>query len=202
MDNKSEYKYLIVVDFEANCDNPVDPYPQEITEFPALPINLSNNEIEYKKVFHHYCKIDKKLTAFATKLTKITQDTLNKSLPFKEVLKLFDKWLHENKFIDDKGNTNFLLVTCGDWDFKTAFVNQCKYSNIKVPKYTKEWCNMKDVFRHKYNVRRVSMLSLLDYFNLELDGTHHSGIDDTKNIAKICVKMLEDDTPFYVTNYY
>jgi len=36
------------------------------------------------------------------------------------------------------------------------------------------------------------MDGMLNFLNLSLDGKHHSGIDDCKNIAKIFIKMWED----------
>ena len=35
------------------------------------------------------------------------------------------------------------------------------------------------------------MKEMLDFLKLPLDGRHHSGIDDAKNIAKIAIKLLE-----------
>ena len=37
------------------------------------------------------------------------------------------------------------------------------------------------------------MVGMLQYLKLKLDGMHQSGIDDTKNIAKIMIKMIKDD---------
>ena len=37
---------------------------------------------------------------------------------------------------------------------------------------------------------------MLDELNIKLEGNHHSGIDDSKNIAKICLKILEDGGVF------
>ena len=35
------------------------------------------------------------------------------------------------------------------------------------------------------------MKEMLDYLGLQLDGKHHSGIDDSLNIAKIALKLME-----------
>ena len=82
-------KYLIVIDFEANCIENGTIYPQEITEFPAVPICIDTKRILYDKIFHYYCKIDTKLTKFATTLTGITQEMCDNGLSFTNVLKLF-----------------------------------------------------------------------------------------------------------------
>ncbi len=154
---------------------------------------METKEILNDKIFHHYCKIDNPLTPFATKLTGITQEMCNNGLPFKEVVSLFTKWLKDNGF----NNQNSVIVTCGNWDFKTAFVKQCEYSNINVPGYCKNWYNVKDVFKRTYNIYSGSMMSMLKYLKIRLDGKHHSGIDDAKNIAKICIQLLKDKADFY-----
>jgi ERI1 exoribonuclease 3 len=35
------------------------------------------------------------------------------------------------------------------------------------------------------------MTDLLKHYSIELVGRHHSGIDDTRNIASVVLKMLE-----------
>lgn len=185
-------EYLIVIDFEANCVKDGYLYNQEITEFPAVPVCIKTQKILDKKIFHNYCKIDEKLTKFATELTGITQEMCDNGLPFKDVFKLFNKWCYENNFTKE----NSIIVTCGDWDFKTAFPNQCEYSEIKVPNYCKKWINVKKIFEKTLNKKSGSMPNMLNELNLPLNGKHHSGIDDSKNIAKICIELLKMNADF------
>ena len=186
------YEYLMVVDFEANCIRNGTINPQEITEFPAIPIKINSKQILHDKTFHHYCKIDTPVTDYATELTGITQDMCDKGTPFKRVLDLFKTWLYDNGFNED----NSILVTCGDWDFKKMMPSQCRYSKIKVPKYCKSWCNVKRVFEQVYKIKAGSFKNMLEITNIELEGRHHSGIDDTRNIAKICVRLLQKGGEF------
>jgi len=37
---------------------------------------------------------------------------------------------------------------------------------------------------------------MLQIFNLKLDGRHHSGIDDARNIAKIVIELIKDGICF------
>lgn len=181
-------RYLIVVDFEANCVEDGKLKKQEITEFPALPICVKTNTILYEKTFHHYCKIDEKLTEFATELTGITQDMCDGGLPFAEVLKLFQKWLKTNRF----NKENSIIVTCGHWDFKKAFPTQCLISRVDVPKYCQKWVNVKEIFENAYKTKPRGLVGMLEKLGMEFEGRHHSGIDDVKNLAKICVKMQKE----------
>ena len=40
------------------------------------------------------------------------------------------------------------------------------------------------------------MTNMLDYLHIPLVGRHHSGIDDTRNIAKIMLKMIDQGHTF------
>ena len=40
------------------------------------------------------------------------------------------------------------------------------------------------------------MADMLDSVGLKLEGRHHSGIDDARNIAKVCIKLVENGFSF------
>jgi inhibitor of KinA sporulation pathway (predicted exonuclease) len=193
------YKYLGILDFEANCLENKILYPQEIIEYPIIVYNIETQTIERERDFHYYCKIDTPLTKFCTGLTGITQQICDAGLPFKDVLKKATQWLYANNFVDDTGKSNILFVTMGDWDLETALVQQCLYSNIKVPPCFREWCNIKVIFQTHYKQKAGSMLNMLKFFNLKLEGKHHSGIDDCYNTARIADIMVRDGANFIIT---
>jgi len=93
-----------------------------------------------------------------------------------------------------------LFLTVGNWDLGTALPNQCRYSGIKVPPYLRSWCDIKTVFKKHYGVKSGGMVKMLAYFNLQLDGRHHSGIDDCYNTARIVDAMIKDGVEFCVTS--
>lgn len=83
---------------------------------------------------------------------------------------------------------------------------------MAVPSYLKRWINIKKAFpRHLFHKDAVKsdftkvetiknikaqvkgMPEMLDLCKLELQGKHHSGIDDSKNIAACALKTLELD---------
>lgn len=119
------YKYLGILDFEANCLEHAKINPQEIIEFPIIVYNLETQKIERHRDFHYYCKPTIKLTRFCTKLTGITQDMVNNGEEFNNVLGYLYEWMTSNGFLDYSGNCNMLFVTCGDWDLRTMLPNQC-----------------------------------------------------------------------------
>ena len=180
--------YYLVLDFEATCDETKTPKPQEIIEFPVLKVNSSTTEIE--ATFHSYVQptAHPTLTPFCTKLTGITQDMVNGQPSLLEVLSMFDQWMTRENL---KDNVDVCFVTCGDWDLKTMLPGQCEHLKVDVPPYFRKWVNIKKAFTRITRMKAVSMVNMLNKLGLALDGRHHSGIDDSKNIAKILKELLK-----------
>ncbi len=191
--NLEEIEYLIILDFEANCDEEKT-VPIEIIEFPCVVYSVKENKIKRELDFHHFCKINTPVTDFCTKLTTITQTQTDQGKSLQEVLKLNKIWLKDNKL------EKSIFVTCGDWDLKTALPFNTKFLNIEYPDYLKKWCNLKVIFEEKYNKKGVGMSGMLFHLNLDLDGIQHRGIDDAANIAKICKNLIENGARFRYTN--
>lgn len=182
-------QYLIVVDLEANCMKNRVIQPQEVTEFPCVVIDTAKGVILDNVQFHRYCKLTgPPLTEFATELTGITKDLLDtQGIPFPKVLYQQQLWMKEHGL----NTKNSLTVTCGDWDFNVCLPGQCRYSKIGIPAIFKRWCNVKRCFESTVGYKAKSMVNMLKMLGLPLNGRHHSGIDDTKNIAAACVKLLK-----------
>jgi len=68
-----EFDYLVVIDFESTCDQPVNLQPTEIIEFPAVLVNLNMQKLEGS--FRTYVRPDchPQLSQFCKLLTGIQQ---------------------------------------------------------------------------------------------------------------------------------
>lgn len=197
-----ELDYLLILDFEATCfdeEVKIDEDNQkldvfEIIEFPILALNAKTYEIDFK--FHHYLKptIYPKLNKFCTELTGITQETVDKGISLEESFKLFETFMKETGIVEK----NYVFVTCGDWDLMTCIRNECKYKNIEYPDYLKRWVNIKKCYKEYMNDPKIKtgMTGMLDSLGLKLEGRHHSGIDDCRNISKIAVALLQKGIKF------
>ena len=77
--------YLLVLDFEATCDENRGFGPQEVIEFPTVVINTCTLQKEAE--FHSYVRPvrNRKLTPFCTSLTGITQEQVDPAPSFPEV---------------------------------------------------------------------------------------------------------------------
>lgn len=59
----------------------------------------------------------------------------------------------------------------------------------QVPFIFKNWINIKQNFSETYNTKCMGMTKMLEYLKMKLIGHHHSGIDYTRNIARIMIKI-------------
>ncbi|XP_061662100.1 3'-5' exoribonuclease 1 [Syngnathoides biaculeatus] len=186
------YDYICVVDFEATCeeDNPPD-YLHEIIEFPMVLI--STRTLEIVGTFQEYVKPElcPTLSDFCVKLTGITQETVDAAKPFPLVLKRVVKWLQERE-LGTKYKYTFL--TDGAWDMSKFLNIQCRVSQIRYPQFARKWINIRKSYGNFYKVPRTQtkLSTMLDKLGLEYEGRPHSGLDDSRNIARVALRMLRD----------
>eukprot|EP00472_Partenskyella_glossopodia_P003076 CAMPEP_0197528588 /NCGR_PEP_ID=MMETSP1318-20131121/25636_1 /TAXON_ID=552666 /ORGANISM="Partenskyella glossopodia, Strain RCC365" /LENGTH=480 /DNA_ID=CAMNT_0043083743 /DNA_START=96 /DNA_END=1538 /DNA_ORIENTATION=- len=186
--------YLCVLDFEATCEKDVRIETPEIIEFPSVLV-----DVKEKKIVSHFAKyvkpeVNRKLSEFCTELTGIKQETVDQGVSFPVVVKLHSEWLKDQT----KGG-NFIFVTCGDWDLRSMIKKQCRTSGMKIPSHLRRWGNIKDLYAELYKRKAFGMANMLDELEMKLEGRHHSGIDDCKNIARIAIRMMNDGCEFRVT---
>jgi len=235
-----EWKYLAILDYEANCipDVKCDPlwkdkfdftpfqnFKSEIIEIPTVVMTREEeavkssttsevdhtHTVEYKitNEFRSFVQptLFPNITTFCTSLTGITQEQIETPpLGGRKFPLVFRNWL---TFMSQYPQC--LIVTCGDWDLRQMLPRQLTYSGVKYPtgKLLSRWCNIKVCFRELYGRKAGSMTQMLDFLNLPLEGKHHSGIDDCRNIARIVKRMLrdggernlEDNEIIFVTSY-
>jgi inhibitor of KinA sporulation pathway (predicted exonuclease) len=128
MMTNQQFHHLLVLDFEASCDDNNKSYQNEIIEFPTVVFNTTTLEIEDE--FHHYVQptINKQITAFCSELTGIQQEWIdNGQSSLHSCLQTFHQWMINKEFIIEKQEESneyayelnpektFQFVTCGDW---------------------------------------------------------------------------------------
>ena len=178
---------FVVIDFEATCDEPYNPDPQEIIEFPAVVVDPGG--VHDAAEFHTYVRpvAHPRLRAFCEKLTGISQDDVNAAATFPEVLTLFDAWWQTH------AGDDALVVTCGDWDLGSLLPRQCTQHGLPVSAWAHNWANLKRVFAWNFPhaTDRASLVEIAAALGVVMAGRLHSGIDDARNIAAVLWRMLE-----------
>lgn len=75
---------------------------------------------------------------------------------------------------------------------------QCHISKIELPKWSHRWINIRKCYCNAYGKTRVSLNKMLEGMNMEFEGRAHSGISDSRNIARILVQMIKDGCNLFV----
>ncbi|KAI0652246.1 exonuclease RNase T and DNA polymerase III [Trametes meyenii] len=209
--SKTPLRYLVVLDFEATCDDTNRVVPRgemEIIEFPTVLYDLEQDKVE--AIFHEYVRptLHPTLTEFCTNLTGIQQTTVDSADTFPDVWARYQQFIRSHKIAEEPSSAVFL--TCGDWDLKTMLPLQLRASGLTetiTPTGTlaspyDRWINVKKSYQHLHGLRYPKgMDGMLRHAGMDLEGRHHSGIDDCRNILRIVRKMrqngwkAEDDLP-------
>ncbi|XP_047194611.1 3'-5' exoribonuclease 1 [Hippoglossus stenolepis] len=186
------YDYICVVDFEATCeeDNPPD-FLHEIIEFPMVLV--STHTLEIVDSFQEYVKpeLNPQLSDFCVKLTGITQKMVDDAAPFPEVLQRVVAWLQEREL---GTKYKYAILTDGAWDMSKFLNIQCRLSDIRYPQFAKKWINIRKSYGNFYKVPRTQtkLSTMLEKLGLKYEGRPHSGLDDSRNISRIALRMLKD----------
>jgi len=177
------------MDFEATCERAEwceRRWQHEIIEFPAVLLDAGNLEVVDE--FRAFVRPTERprLTAFCTELTSITQAEVDGGELLPVVLGRFSAWLTGHGL----DAAAVLPVTCGDWDLKTMLPVECGRKWLEYPDALRRWCNIKDLFTQATQQSSRGMAGMLRTLGLRLEGHHHSGIDDSRNIARIFQTLL------------
>ena len=195
---RQPFPYVCVVDVEATCEEHSKHYVHEIIEFPVVVFDTAPGGGVVGE-FHTYVRptINSTLTPFCTKLTGITQEQVDAAPTLAETLVQFDEWLTAQGFVHSDERKDFAFAADGPWDLRFFIHGECLRKGIDKPGYFDKWCNMKSLFADFYKVRACKIHKMLSYQNMKFEGRLHSGIDDTRNIARICMRLRDDGAVLY-----
>jgi inhibitor of KinA sporulation pathway (predicted exonuclease) len=180
-----KYDYFLVIDLEATCCDlkSIPHHEMEIIEIGAVMVHGKSLDIvaEYQTFIKPVCHPI--LTNFCTELTSITQEVVNNAPSFKEAIASLQKWL--------SSYPNSIFCSWGDYDRK-QFILDSSYSKIELPyPIPNRHLNLKQLFTDNQNLpKKMGMKDALKLAQIELVGTHHRGIDDARNIAKLMPYIL------------
>ncbi|NXN92785.1 ERI2 exoribonuclease, partial [Rhinopomastus cyanomelas] len=205
------FGYLIVVDFEATCWRDRERRGPEIIEFPAVLLNCATGELESE--FHTYVQPQEHpiLSEFCTELTGITQNQVDEGVPLNVCLSQFLKWIQniqkEKKIIfptDPVRNSTSeakacTFVTWTDWDLGVCLHYECKRKQLRKPDILNSWIDLKATYRAFYNRKPQGLNGALQDLGITFAGREHSGLDDSRNTARLAWRMICDGCVLKVT---
>lgn len=180
---------IIVVDLEATCwDTPI-PNGQfsEIIEIGVCVLSRRNRENSWQISGAESIIVypqNSKISSFCTELTTLTQKDVDKGVS------LFSACRHLEAIYDTPHKP---WASWGDYDRK-QFQKECK-GVVRYPFSDTHW-NMKDMFSLLTKLdREIGMAEALKLCGLDLKGTHHRGVDDAVNTARILAYILPEESP-------
>ena len=165
----------IVLDLEATCEENNKDFPNEIIEIGAVKMDRNFDIISTYSEFIKP-KINPVLTEFCKQLTTITQKDVDNARTFPEVIDYIKNWAG----IDSE---EYLLCSWGYYDRK-QLVKDCELHGLESS-WVDKHISLKHQFATIRNERPCGMAKALNKLSISLEGIHHRGIDDAKNIAKI-----------------
>lgn len=168
---------IIIIDLEATCWQSAVPQGQqnEIIEIGLAVLDSETGEISKNKGI--LIKPQRStVSTFCTELTTITQDLLDKNgVSFEDAV---------NQLIDEYNPDLYTWASYGQYDLN-MLKKQCSSFGMPYP-MGEQHINVKSWFAEKFGLQKPQgMNGALHLLNIPLEGTHHRGIDDAKNIAKI-----------------
>jgi inhibitor of KinA sporulation pathway (predicted exonuclease) len=170
-----------VIDVEATCWD--GPQPKEM-ESEIIEIGLCTMDVKTQEILENESIIIKpersSVSEFCTQLTSLTQAEVDKGISFKEACDLL-----KEKYQSKKRP----WASFGAYDMN-QFQKQCNSRGIEYP-FSTVHINVKTLFSLKMKMDyETGMAGALEMLNIPLEGRHHRGVDDAKNIAKILKRIL------------
>ena len=183
MKDLRQYKNYLIVDLEATCcdKQSIQRHEMETIEIGAVLVDAE--DLSIKTEFQTFIKPVRHpiLTEFCKQLTSIQQIDVENATTFPEALQLFKNWLYQYD--------EFLFCSWGDYD-RRQIEQECQFHGVAYP-FSSEHVNIKKLFSESQGIKKkLGMAEALKLARLPLEGTHHRGIDDAKNMAKLMPYIL------------
>jgi inhibitor of KinA sporulation pathway (predicted exonuclease) len=112
-------------------------------------------------------------------LTSIRQSDIDAAPAFPTALAAFRTWAREF--------APYTFASWGAYD-RNQFRRDCERHRIPYPFINH--VNLKQMFADVFHCSPCGMPTALSLCGLPLEGTHHRGIDDVRNIARILERMI------------
>lgn len=183
MMNLTQYDYYLILDLEATCcdQETIKRHQMEIIEIGAIMV--AAQDLTVIDEFQTFIKPIRYpvLTEFCKSLTSITQEQVEQAPGYVEAIALLQQWL--------SNYPNGVFGSWGDYD-RNQFKQDSRFHNIPFP-IAYPHANLKQVFSEAQGLpKRYGMAEALQLAGIALEGTHHRGIDDARNIAKLLPFIL------------
>lgn len=176
-----EAMFYVVVDLEATCDDggrvPRD--ESEIIEIGAVLVEGERLAVVDEWMTFVRPIVHRELTAFCTQLTTITQDMVDPAPGFPDAAAQLAAF-----------GRDALFCSWGNYD-RNQLARDAARHRVAPPLGPDHW-NLKEAFAERFLRRRrgIGTYEAMAKVGLTPLGTHHRGIDDARNIARLLPHIL------------
>lgn len=171
---------IVVVDLETTCwEKREREQIMEVIETGVCLLDIGSGEITERQstlIKPVYSEV----SDFCTKLTTLTQKLVETGIGFREAcLKLEDEYQSKKR----------VWASYGDFD-RRQLERECRLKKVPYP-FGSRHLNVKTLFAIKHRLtEEMGMDKALALLGLELIGTHHRGVDDAYNVARILYTLI------------
>ncbi len=178
----SEPDYLLVVDLECTCHargTAPTGFFSEIIEIGAVLVDMTALHPTWE-----FCRLVRprfhpNLSAFCTRLTTITQAQVDNGIDLAAALDDLRQQPHFDRA---------LFTSWGFYD-RHMFEDACERYGLKQP--FSAHISLKHEHAAYFRRAPIGMARALNHLGLALEGTHHRGIDDARNISRIATRLWQ-----------
>lgn len=172
----------VIVDLEATCDASGFP-PAQMETIEIGAVGVTGPDVEPSEEFASFVQpvATRQLSEFCRNLTGITQNDVDTAEPFYAVFPRFVEWC-------ETGGP-FTLCSWGAYD-QNQLRRDCERHKMTFPESFEQHINLKREFARLFETRPLGMAGALRHLQIPLEGRHHRGIDDARNIARIAAHVL------------
>ncbi len=189
---KSEITHYLIVDLEVTCwQSPSSFEEKEIIEIGAVMLDSKELKIETEYSCFVKPRVNPILSEFCQTLTTIRQEDINSAVYFDVAFRQFLDWV---------GTREFSLCSWGIYDVRQIQA-ECNRFDLEYPNAFANHINLKKLFAEKMGVAHKSVVQALEYLDQKFSGTHHRGIDNARNIARIAREILPLATGMDIWSY-
>ena len=184
--SKNKLDKIVCIDLEATCWEPREEQGNQrndIIEIGACFLDAQTGKLSQKTSYIIKPK-NSTISKFCTELTTITQELVDKGIPFVDAC---------NKLTKEFGTQNRVWASWGDYDRK-HFIRDCDFYGARYP-FGPRHINAKTLFSLINGLKKeLGLGKALKYYNFEFKGTPHRGHDDAFNTGKVLWKTLRKNS--------
>jgi inhibitor of KinA sporulation pathway (predicted exonuclease) len=178
-------EHYLVIDFEATCCDRGS-VPREQTEIIEIgAVMVETQRLQVVSEFQSFVRPVRhpRLTAFCTQLTSITQQQVDAAPAFQDAMAAFEQWLYSFG--------RCVFCSWGEYD-RNQLQQDCTFHQVPYPIDAPHLNLKRQMTQRQQLTKKLGLEGAVRLAGLKFSGTHHRGIDDARNVARLLPYIIGD----------